>query len=403
MVTEDGTIAYKCPEPNSIKNNRALSNYMSDENCKSGLAVSTIPIELEKKWIDGKIIQVQMHDGKFRQFRINLSDSMVDAKWARVVDGQCGSGSDFLCTLCDATRETAVTKLGSHSMNRTHQQAVYLGNIAKLNPDKLKGAELTEVLKGIKHVPLSYKDPVTRGLDTTHCNISMGNWFYSLLYKIKANSNQWTVAENLKELFTECKAKLDRHLKSKLGLKSGLMIVGNFARELFKEKNESAIKEYLDEGDRSDFCKALGMFREIQIIYSSTEPKADDIANFKTKAVNFARFVRETYPWANWPNYFHKIVEHGQEVMESYGTLAGISGEGNEALNKVFRKFIKDNSFKGNNDVALENVLVMTWLMSSPELVRLSQCSKTLHVCSICSQPGHNKLTCEHNTGLENM
>ncbi len=396
ITTPDGAIAYRCPEPNSVNNNRGISNYRADENCKSSLVVCTVPIEHEKQWLEGKILRVEMPSGVYRKFSLEFPDSMVDDKWARVVDGLCGSSSNYLCTLCDATRDTAVTNLGSHTMNRTHQQAVILGNIAKLNPDKLKGAELTEVLKGISHVPLSYKDPVTRGFDTTHCNISMGNWFYQLLYKIKANANHWTVPEELKELFNSCKTKLDKHLKSELGLSSGIMMVGNFARELFKAKNEKTILNYLDEADRADLSVGLSKFRELQIIYSTTEPSKTDIATFKEKAVAFGRYMLDTYPWANWPNYMHKLIEHGQEIMVKYGTLAGMSGEGNEALNKVFRKFVRDNAFRGNMNIALQNVLTMTWLSSSPELVRLAEYTKSQHLCSICLSPGHNKLTCEY-------
>ncbi len=398
MVTENGVVAYKCPEPNSIKYNRPFSNYAADENCKTALTVATVPIELEKEWLEGKIIKVQMQDGNFRKFRVNFPDTMVDDKWARVIDGQCGSASDFLCNLCDATRKTSITKLGQHTMNRTHKESVYLGNIAKLNPDQLKGDKLSEVLKGIKQLPLSYKDPSTRGMDTTHCNISMGNFFYNLLYKIKANADQWTIPEELKELFGACKINLDKHLKLHLGLSSGLMMVGNFARELFKEKNEKVILEFLDETDRADFAVALGKFRDLQAVYSATEPDPINIASFKAKAVSFGKFVLETYPWANWPNYMHKLIEHGQEIMQKYGTLAGMSSEGNEALNKVFRKYIRDNSFQGNMKISLENVLTTTWLSSSQELIRLSSYTGSSHVCSICHTSGHNKKTCEQNT-----
>jgi hypothetical protein len=46
-------------------------------------------------------------------------NSMVDEKRDRLDSGLQGSGSKFVCTLCDADRESAVSNLGNFNINRS--------------------------------------------------------------------------------------------------------------------------------------------------------------------------------------------------------------------------------------------------------------------------------------------
>ena len=54
-------------------------------------------------------------------------------------------------------------------------------------------------------------------------------------------------------------------------------------------------------------------------------------------ALDLGLLFRDGFTYVQWPNYLHKILEHTQELIELAGTTGGLSGEGVEAGNKLFR------------------------------------------------------------------
>ena len=59
---------------------------------------------------------------------------MIDEKLDRAQSGLAGSGSILLCTLCDATRETAKSNLGNHVISRTFQETSTIAEYIRVNP-----------------------------------------------------------------------------------------------------------------------------------------------------------------------------------------------------------------------------------------------------------------------------
>ena len=100
----------------------------------------------------------------------------------------------------------------------------------------------------------------------------------------------------------------------------------------------------------------------------------------------------------SWPNYLHKIIEHTQELIQNPsgpGTVGGLSGEGNEGGNKVFRQFRRDLSRKCGTKTSLVDVLKMHWLYSSPTLINIAKVSLSQRSCSWCHSAGHDIRTCK--------
>lgn len=109
----------------------------------------------------------------------------------------------------------------------------------------------------------------------------------------------------------------------------------------------------------------------------------------------------DNFGYCPWPNYLHKVIEHVQEIIQHEdgpGTVGGLSGEGNEGGNKIFRHFRMHLSRRGDSYGLLRDVLWLHWLYTSPALQRLASVVHTQHRCSVCFQVGHNKRTCKTST-----
>lgn len=75
---------------------------------------------------------------------------MVDEKRDRSDSGLQGSGSTFLCTLCDADRESAVSNRGNFNINRSIDENLKVYEYIRINPDKLSESESQKYAKGVK-------------------------------------------------------------------------------------------------------------------------------------------------------------------------------------------------------------------------------------------------------------
>ena len=66
----------------------------------------------------------------------------------------------------------------------------------------------------------------------------------------------------------------------------------------------------------------LAKFREMRLVYRANIPDPVKVSAYKELAVSFANDMKQHFPFARWPNYFHKIVEHVQELIECESGLA---------------------------------------------------------------------------------
>jgi V(D)J recombination-activating protein 1 len=108
---------------------------LCDENNHSSTCVCLLPIENERDFLKNKILEIESPN-EWRRHVLKSYNSMIDEKINRADSGLIGSGSRYLCTLCEATREEAKTQLGS--FNTTCHVANYL----KVNPDNLSKTKL---------------------------------------------------------------------------------------------------------------------------------------------------------------------------------------------------------------------------------------------------------------------
>ena len=110
-------------------------------------------------------------------------------------------------------------------------------------------------------------------------------------------------------------------------------------------------------------------------MYRAKNPKdeyEEDIPRIARVALDLGLQFRDHFSYVHWPNYLHKIIEHTQELIETAGTIGGLSGEGIEAGNKLFCYMRMNLSRKGKVAEGLRDVLWLHWLLSSPS----PSCSK---------------------------
>ena len=128
------------PLPNSVRTNRPLLESISDENNQVSNVVCILPIENEREILMQNRMHVKTKEGwMFHKF--SFFNSMVDEKRDRGDSGLQGSGSKYLCTLCDADKQSAKALLGSFSINRSVSECSNIAEILRVNPNALSENE----------------------------------------------------------------------------------------------------------------------------------------------------------------------------------------------------------------------------------------------------------------------
>lgn len=217
-----------------------------------------------------------------------------------------------------------------------------------------------------------------------------------------AKVNQWESSSDLKPQLDNAERELDLYWKAKLGINPQLMMPGNYARVMFDPSNASCLLDLItDRKKRESLGEVLDLFRQMRTVYRANNPTQnfqEEVRAFEINAVKMGRKIIENFEYARWSNYLHKIIEHTQElIQEDDGIMSvgALSGEGNEAGNKLFRLFRKNPARKGKTMHGLIDVLILHWLYSSPKLRGLAEVYHKQTRCTNCHELGHNLRTCK--------
>ena len=141
-VDEETFILFEEENPNSVRCNKTLLNSICDENDTSSMPVSLNPVECERDLISSSTLTVEN-----LKHKVKIVQSMVDEKKSRKDGGLQGSGSNYLCDVCDADHVTGKEKLGTFKINRKISETKEISETIRTNPDKLSKKELDELTK----------------------------------------------------------------------------------------------------------------------------------------------------------------------------------------------------------------------------------------------------------------
>jgi len=168
---------------------------------------------------------------------------MVDEKRDRSDAGLQGSGSRYLCTLCDADRDSAIKNLGDFEINRSVIKNFKLYNYIRVNPDKLSELELQRMAKGVKTEPITFIDAIKKGIDATHADINIGS-----------------LTDDIKSIVKDAACRFDFFMKEHCGINPQLMMPGNYARTLFETSHDILLKLISDVERRQNLSVILDKF-----------------------------------------------------------------------------------------------------------------------------------------------
>ncbi|XP_078608410.1 LOW QUALITY PROTEIN: V(D)J recombination-activating protein 1-like [Branchiostoma floridae x Branchiostoma japonicum] len=263
---EEVTI-FEEPKPNSVQSNRPIVECIGDENDASTVNVCIGPVERERLVMKDKVMRVHITENIKRAHSLTFSNSMIDEKWDRSHGGLAGAGSRFLCTLCDAVRDESLQKADSYCITRTLSNITETAAILRTNPNKLSDAALSQQAHGVKCdcESLLTTEPWEWGIDATHADINMGNFFKTLIYYIRevAQVTSWGKTADVKDLIDIAETRLDEHMMCEVGLSPSLMMPGNYARDMFKHVDKMV--EVVDNPAwRSALIDVLGQFCKLR-------------------------------------------------------------------------------------------------------------------------------------------
>lgn len=178
------------PLPNSVRTNRPLLESISDEKNHVSNVVCILPIKNKKEMLMQNRMNVKTNH-VWICHKFSFFNSMVDDKRDRGDSGLQGSLSKYLCTLCDADKHTAKELLESFVINRSVSECTNIAEILRVNPNVLSENELKILSKGVKSAPLTKIEPIQKGIDATHADISLGQLLYvKLLGSQNGNSHK---------------------------------------------------------------------------------------------------------------------------------------------------------------------------------------------------------------------
>lgn len=390
--TSEKLYIYKNKNPNAEASNRTLMTAIADENNKTSITTILSPILKEQKLVRESTLSITLASGDPFHFKVDVRMSMLDEKLDRCLSGLQSSSSSFLCTLCTAQREDWVENMGSYSINRTVEYNRETAN--RLSREDLNLSERQRRVNnlGIQCIPLRQTDPRDSGFDALHADINVTKVLRDVLIseiaaEIRTSKNTLESAET----------KLNADLKKITGLSLTVTgMNGPYVRCFLKYISDKHGTHLIENIERQQYVETVfALFMDLRMIYRSSSSFEGEEHTFKEKAVYFGQYLYTHFPDCSRTNYLHKLIEHCGEMLSRYPYSIGMfATDGLEAGNKIYRALRRGKTNNASERQAIQDVMIKTWLHTSPKLISLAKTITKKINCTKCKQAGHNARTC---------
>lgn len=389
---------YDEQQPNSEFWTRPLLVALCDENDPAAVGICHRPIEVEKNALQGAKMTITAENGNVHSYIIHIETKMMDEKLERVVKNYDASGSNYCCTLCEYNKATDSHVTGPVPITRNSNMTTDIGQELQFNASDghLRSQEAMKLYaKGVKSGKPLMK--VSDILDSTHATINTAELIEKIYdHEISQETSNWNASLCDKEKLAEAKEARLNTLKRELGRNRGLMMKGNLGRVLYSKRCEDILVPLIPSPERQNVMRTfLTHMRDLRRVWVATHPDCSpaEISNYNTIAEELGAHLREHFDYVTpWTNYLHKIISHGGELLEKYGTIGGDASEGNECQNKVFR-YVHKHLSRNNSKVDIRDCLLFSWLYSS-RILRRELVDPAKYTCGNCGLLGHNRRTC---------
>lgn len=213
------------------------------------------------------------------------------------------------------------------------------------------------------------------GLSPLHSWIRFFEYLLHVSYRLGIKKWQARSAAE-KQSVAMKKKQIQAGLREKLGLivdkprsgGSGTSNDGNTARKFFKCSKETAAITGLKE-ELIDRCRTI-----LQCLSSGYEIHT---GKFKKYALKTAKMLTNEYPWYYLPPSVHKVLIHGDLVIENALVSIGeLSEEAAESNNKNIKNFRLNHTRKISRETTNTDLLQRLLLNSDPFITNLRQLSK---------------------------
>ena len=406
-------VLYKNEAPGSVKSCRTLMNAIADENDSVSSAMCILPIEREKRALQGKVLKF-VNPCQPHSYRLHIYTTMVDEKYERHYRGLEPSSANFCCTVCTynkATNKDLLEKVPD-DMRRTMIDHQLQALSSMDNQDKeLTRVEKDAAAKGVRALPLVTFASTTNEsyaiMDATHADINVsGNMFKTIYVREIAKVYDWNESSATRDRLKEATDTFDSLVLRIIGNPKKLMQGGNYGKELVNfDKIVKVLQAAQVAQDRIDAIKlALELYNRLRRVWRATYPEETcpkELQDYEQTAQKLGKHFRDEFSYfLKWTPYFHKILAHVPDAVKAtpLRTCGALASEASEARNKSFRKDRVVHS-RPNLLYELGDNLRWSWLSSSFLLQKLARVDTTPHKCGICGQEGHNRRKCPFPEG----
>ncbi|MFT7814316.1 V(D)J recombination activating protein 1 [Arapaima gigas] len=374
--SQETVTIFRESKPNSELSCKPLCLMFVDESDHETLTAVLGPVVAERNAMRESRLILSI-GGLPRFFRFHFRGTGYDEKMVRELEGLEASGSTYICTLCDSTREEASKNMVLHSITRNHEENLERYEIWRTNPFSESMENLRDRVKGVSAKPFMETQPT---LDALHCDIGNATEFYKIFQDeigevhLKSNPSR--------EERRRWRSALDKQLRKKLKLKPVMRMNGNYARRLMTREAVEAVCELVPSEKRREALRELmELYLQMKPVWRSTVPAEDcpdQLCRYSFNSQRFADLLSTTFKHrydGKITNYLHKTLAHVPEIIERDGSIGAWASEGNESGNKLFRRFRKMNA-RQSKTFELEDVLKHHWLYTSKYLQKFMEAHK---------------------------
>lgn len=324
------------PTPQSIRYCRPLRLQFKKES-------KQVILE-EKKWVEDQINELTEHVVNIPRKEVASSSNETPLPPYRVVI------SYKLClTAIDGKVLSHIT--GTRSMASCP--------ICKALPSQLNNLHLCKQ-KPIDPINLSY------GISPLHAWIRVLEFCLHLGYRVHPDLRTWAVRKNKRHILDERKAWIQQKLFKSIGIRvdfvgpNGTSNDGNTARRALSEANREIFAETLGK----EKWLVEGLHTILTVLSCGL---AIDSQKFGEFCIALAQKYVETYPWFYMPSTIHKILVHGQVIIESSMLPVGVlSEQASESRNKLYRRYREHHAYHGSRSKTIGDVFRRSLQSSDP-------------------------------------
>ena len=346
-------------------------------------------------------------NGEVMEFFIQPHFSQLDGKLVKRLQGRASA----YCLLCSTSRKDAhliSNILDGFPMDITTEDIRANYEFWRQDDDeehKINFKQIDPELRlQVTHEPMVGNHvQVACYLPCLHCGLRGQSWCCDLALRNDSNKYLYFVEQPkevkeahkaaIKQYQEMSVAAIGRALMTPGGVKGGTTDDGNTARVFFSYESRDAVCSIMVKDDpvfKQTFKKMLQYFHVILSIVNSD--RLVDVDAYEEYCKEFAVFVRQSLPWAQFSPTVHALISHSAEIIRNNSNrgLLTLSEEGSEGSHKVIKQLREKGARKTGPEANLQDVMKKMWISTDKTV----QSYRKVIKCTFCGGINHSVISC---------